>query len=394
MKIIYASTTPLTKNDKKIYFVDFFYTHAYDVEYWDFSALCYPGVIFDNVVNESYVMKITALTQLKNRLKDIDVKRTIFFSKLSHKTIEGRIMYILSQYDCRLGVFVRSRPMLTITSPATTHNILKSIYNKLRNPQRILRSIEARLSFLYKKLHLIKDFEIVVYAGEDAKNTIHPVPQYQISINHWDYDDFLTTDDESCLKELEYKTKQYYIFLDNYMPYNPDFIVRNEPLIDAKKYYNALNYFFVRLEKLLNIEVIIAVHPKSKYATNPFENRTMIQGDTKKLIRYSQGILTHYSTAANFAVLYNKPIIFVYTNEIASFYQNSYYQWIIYYSKLLDSQCINIENDDTIGIPTINKEKYDKFVLTYLTSTISSSKKSEEWLDIFFQKLINEEKNI
>lgn len=393
MKIIYASTTPLTKNDKKIYFVDFFYTHAYDVEYWDFSSLCYPGVTFDNVANEPYVVKITSLNQLKELLKDIDNRKTIFFTKLSHKTIEGRIMYILSQYDCRLGVFVRSRPMLTITSPVTTHNILKSIYNKLRNPQQILRSIEARLSFLYKKLHLIKDFEIVIYAGEDAKNTINPEPQYKIPINHWDYDDFLTTDSEPDLEDLEYEKKQYYVFLDNYMPYNPDFIVRNEPLIDAEKYYKALNNFFDQLEKLLSIEVIIAVHPKSKYETSPFDNRVMIQKNTKKLIQYSQGVLTHYSTAANFAVLYNKPVIFIYTDEIASFYQNSYYQWIVYYSKLLSSQCINIENITTINTPIIDRKKYDEFILTYLTSTLSYSKKSEDWLNIFFQKLINEEKD-
>lgn len=63
---------------------------------------------------------------------------------------------------------------------------------------------------------------------------------------------------------------------------------------------------------------MIAAHPRSDYPGKPdcFEGRSIIQGKTASLIRDSSFVIAHSSTAINFAVLYQKPVLFITTDEL------------------------------------------------------------------------------
>ena len=93
------------------------------------------------------------------------------------------------------------------------------------------------------------------------------------------------------------------------------------------------------------MQVVICAHPKAeKYKTkNYFENRKIYFNKTCEIIKSSRGVISHNSTAVNFAVLSKKPIIFITSNLIKRINPVLDKQ-ILLHSKNLKSNCIDIDN--------------------------------------------------
>ena len=109
------------------------------------------------------------------------------------------------------------------------------------------------------------------------------------------------------------------IFLDDYIPFHPDFIAQGMPFpFPADNYYQMLNRFFKLVEDQLGLEVIIAAHPRSNYETHPdyFEKHKCLKGQTFKLIRESRFVMAHGSTALALANLFYKPVILLTSSEL------------------------------------------------------------------------------
>ena len=90
--------------------------------------------------------------------------------------------------------------------------------------------------------------------------------------------------------------------------------------IDAEPYYKFLNILFEYLEKTFGYTVVIAAHPRSQYDQHEkmfFKDRLLIKGETPELIRRSQGVILHCSTAVSFSVLMAKPTLHVSFSSIA-----------------------------------------------------------------------------
>lgn len=104
------------------------------------------------------------------------------------------------------------------------------------------------------------------------------------------------------------------IFLDEFIPFHSDYLYQKQMApVTAERYYPLLNNFFDRVEKALDVEVIIAAHPKSWYDKLPdyFNGRRVVKGDTCQLVRGCKAVIAHSSTSVNFAVLYYKPVILI-----------------------------------------------------------------------------------
>ena len=79
----------------------------------------------------------------------------------------------------------------------------------------------------------------------------------------------------------------------------------------------------------------------------------------------------HDSTAVSYAVLYEKPMMFVFNNQLTSLRFDSNYSSIIAFHKELEVELINIDNIndlDVLSIPIVDKEKYNLYKYEYLTS--------------------------
>ena len=92
--------------------------------------------------------------------------------------------------------------------------------------------------------------------------------------------------------------------------------------ISLEEYNKLLNNFFDMLEKKTNLEVVIALHPRNK--ENLFLKRKCYQNKTCELVRKSNIVIAHYSTAISFAVLFYKPILFLTCNGFKGTWTQKY----------------------------------------------------------------------
>jgi hypothetical protein len=171
------------------------------------------------------------------------------------------------------------------------------------------------------------------------------------NINSIDYDDYLRFD------KLENKPvidKDYLVFIDQNLPYHLDFIRNNEkPYVSAQNYYASLNKFFDFVENKTNKEIVIALHPNS--AKNHQFNKKTFLGKTMNLIKFSEGVILHSSTAVSFAIIYNKPICMIETDEIVNSKMHSFN---ILMSNILKVPLFNIDRSSNFEFLIGNYETY------------------------------------
>jgi hypothetical protein len=109
------------------------------------------------------------------------------------------------------------------------------------------------------------------------------------------------------------------VFLDEYLPFHPDLLYTgNPPPCPAEEYYPQLRQFFDHLEAEYGVHITVAAHPKSQYEHHPdyFGGRPVIRGDTPVMVQRAGFVILHASTSLNFAILFEKPVIFVTNRRI------------------------------------------------------------------------------
>lgn len=194
-----------------------------------------------------------------------------------------------------------------------------------------------------KKLK-IKRLKIVPFSTQDYSKTLQinlndhlkPYDRYAVFLSDRDYN--LTPEDA-----LFDKNAKSTLTLDNW----------HKPLLK----------FFSNLERELKINIIIAAHPKSekKNTINIFNPRKVFFDQTHRLIKNCKFVITLRSSSLNYAVAYNKPIMFInsdsltpsvqqFINYLAGHFNQSplningeYYLKIINFKKILSSKVNNLK---------------------------------------------------
>ena len=149
-----------------------------------------------------------------------------------------------------------------------------------------------------------------------------------------------------------------------------------ENLLTIKNWYQSLNFFFRNIEKLLDIEIKICLHPKVNFpkAQNKykkiFEGREILKKRPLYYLNYTGLIISRHSTGFSYAVISKIPSIVITSKELIK--DNRSFNSQRYLARELGVDIINI--DDKINskkitkLTKINKEKYRQYKLKYLTS--------------------------
>lgn len=147
-----------------------------------------------------------------------------------------------------------------------------------------------------EKLKKIRDIELINFNSWEFSSTLNKKNNY-INPSKGKYAIFIN------LPGLKKKTDEELFNLD--VPESPE------------KWYPALDNFFSYLEKIFNLKIIIASHPKSdeEGCLDYLGNRTAVLNKTEELIRGSEFVISVNSTALIFAIIYKKPIFLIYSNE-------------------------------------------------------------------------------
>jgi hypothetical protein len=155
--------------------------------------------------------------------------------------------------------------------------------------------------------------DYVVYGGRRCAGGRVVGPQSTIIWAHaLDYDNFLAVRAEGPF------AASTAVFLDEFRPHHPDIAAMGyTTFVDPEGYYAQLRALFDRIERELELEVVIAASPRSDYDSRPdlFGGRRRHKNRTVHLVAASRLVLAHRSTAIGYAIMARKPVLQIATRD-------------------------------------------------------------------------------
>jgi hypothetical protein len=378
-KVVYIGYQPLTEKVIEDFYFNQLLENKFSVEYWDLSSIYFSKKI-EVKVKKEYILFLNSIKQVENEIKIQDLKTTLFISQMTFEYRVLNLHKLFTKYNCITGFFARG------ASPHFSNNSLKT--NRLSRIKKIV-NINSLFNYLgnfycvfLKKHGLLSFYSVVFRAGERGTTTIGRGFWYDekkskiIDVNSFDFENYISSKNNDRIIE-----NKYCLYLDEYLPFHPDFDLLNINTIEPNNFYTTLNRFFDKLESEHGIEVVIAAHPKAdKYKShNYFNDRKVLFNKTSTLSRDAEFILAHNSSSINFAVLNQKPVISILTNDIIK-EMNMYSIYIKLVSISTGSNLINIDDNSIIDleIPIVDDKKYNDFKYFILTSEKSENLISSE----------------
>ena len=140
-----------------------------------------------------------------------------------------------------------------------------------------------------------------------------------IKIPSYDFDEKILTNKKKL--NLFKNSKDYAVYLDigykhpDNLYYNNDSYFPPEGGYKYSAWYNPLNNFLKQFISCTNLDLKIAAHPRSKYKKNSIKFGKIYFNKTIELISKCKIVLLHRSTAMHFAILFQKPLMFLITDK-------------------------------------------------------------------------------
>jgi hypothetical protein len=220
-------------------------------------------------------------------------------------------------------------------------------------------------NFFLQKYYKFPNTDYYCVTGQKGKNEIF---KNNIKIHFFPHFDFLING--SNYKKINSK-KNFFVYLDQNYQFSHDI-----KIIDYKYEFSTfeeeINNFFLSLKKKLNIDIVIASHPKRNLRKKSIltKNWKVIKGKTTELVANSTAVIAHNSASINYAVLNKKPLIFLTTNQLEN---SDMFETINSYSKYFEKKKINVSeinydnfNFDKSEYLKINKKLYDKYIKNFI----------------------------
>lgn len=168
----------------------------------------------------------------------------------------------------------------------------------------------------------------------------------------------------------------YVVFIDDNLPYASDWSLLDLPApVTPNRYYPAMQRLFSQLKAQWGMPVVIAAHPSARHderVREGFGGFMLIHGCTADLVRGAQAVLIHGSTAVSFAIMSDKPLLFLSSEELL---RSPYGLHIRTIAKQLRQVPFNIDRDDPVpDLPALAPQQrlYAQYTDRYLCRTGSA----------------------
>lgn len=302
-RVVYIADSPFSQRDFDRFGVGQLRARGYGVEVWDCSGTLAPQRRGYRPVDhcsdpDVRILEGDAIGRAADALHADDVVIAIFELVWRNLWLLRRI----SRSAARFG-------FLSIGAcPAPPWPWKRRLLRALRSPSAVRDAIARRAPPRWLRVR----HGAFVLAGPGAlqvpRSLLGPETAV-VRIHTLDYDLYLTH-----LQSVQDGPHDYAVFLDQHLPYHPDYL--DEPTgrpIDPDHYYAAIRGCFDAVERETGTPVVIALHPRSDASPTQarFGDRLAVAGRTVELVSGARFVLAHASTAMNFAVLYEKPIVFL-----------------------------------------------------------------------------------
>lgn len=367
--IIIIRHEPLNKHTQEIYMIDELTARGFKVFYWDLSPLCFPGMVLHHEVQVENSLKIPALASLNEQLQNTEINNAVFIVDVFENWANRKIFKLLKDHACfsvRIDLFADS------ILPIPKWKYFNFTWFDVTN---FFGKATKKISYsLYKRKYNLDPYQLYLTTAPDTVTPRHKA----VAINHPDY-----------IKSLLPATQplvdgKYAVFLDEFFPFHPDLehmLGIKSNAIEAQAYLDQLNRFFSYVETSLGLEVVIAAHPKSNYDKAAFSNRKVFIYKTRELVYDAELVLAQGSSSINYAVLFEKAIVFLYTN---TYYRRYRYLYLTtaYHATILNSPLFNIEQALPLALsPTVDDDAYYNYKYSKLTSRTCERQSNSEILE-------------
>lgn len=346
-----------------IFFLEKWVENGYSVEFWDLSDITFHEKLSPIHVDGVKELKFSTRKDFKEAVKN-NSSGSVFMMWFGCYNKTAFIFRNISQYKGKICV-ISNGLLPTISYPKGKITLLY-----------IINVLKEKATRLCERTSLYRPASFVFFTASQS------APQYKTSketvfakCNSGDYESLIRN------KKTEVVKGDYFLFLDQYIPYHNDYKLSGCDQLSDIKYYDALNSFFSGLEKRYGIPVVIAAHPSAtKYKTkNLFQERGIFFNKTMALTPRCRAIIAHYTTALSAAVVYNKPVFLLTSDDFISLRpsQNAY---IEAFSRELGSTIINMDHTDATSFDfrEINSQKYKEYKYKYLTNQETENRNNFE----------------
>jgi len=362
-KILFFTNYPFTQRDYVRFGIDILAQNGFNVEIWDFTPILRSHVIdaveiFDSINIKHYhqflywhdaklaILKLTPNCFIIN-LINYNFKSLSIYRALSHTNIPYCVLTALA-----LPSPINKKSFINRLKESTPSEVLNKIFINI--PYNLMGILPAATILLGGTASIRSNYPI---NGQTEFLWVHTL-DYDLYLN-----EFYSTDIDKIDLNMG-------VFLDQYLPHHPDYITLNKTHpTTPSEYYPKINKFFDTLENKYGVDITIAAHPRSNYDKYPdyFGGRPIIKGSTIELIKKCGFVIAHASTAINFAVLFNKPVIFITTKELQ---QNIISSYIESMALNLNKKPIYIDDpakiDSEIDYLSVNEKAYAKYKNSYI----------------------------
>lgn len=380
-KVIHIRGFPLDPGLFESYYIKHCLDEGIPVEHWNVGPIVDKWVGKETQLQGTYLKTFYTLDDLEKEIQKQNISETLFNLQLYYTFKYRKIFRLFAQYNAKVSFFSMGKiPSYTYKVP-----LYKRLLRRIKNPFDLLkRSVLRIYEKFYEKKYLPDLLKMVFVAGDMAKTPyMNRTGVKFFKINYRDYDLFLRNKTHS----IQDINEKYCVFIDQGIVGHPDQDITGTTYVDPKKYFSNLERFFHMIENQLGIKVVIAQHPKVDYK-NTFNNFTMLKYKTNELIKDAEFAICHNSTSIGFAVMYNRPLVFVYDNELVRIAKRpgeEIMNDIRSFSKELNMPLLNLDqvcDDFELLIPKVNQNIYQKYKYNYLTWKESENTESSK---LFFE---------
>jgi len=138
-------------------------------------------------------------------------------------------------------------------------------------------------------------------------------------------------------------------------------------LIREKYYYN-VNNFLKNLSKLIDIKIVVGLHPSSKNVNHYFNNFEISEKRTIDLIAESEIIIVTHSSLISMMAILNKRIISIRSKYLGKFHTNladNYAKSLKLFTCNIDDE-FNLKKEDLLSILDESIVNYKEHILKYV----------------------------
>jgi hypothetical protein len=297
-RIIYLMQVPMSAREYVRFGAELYASQGLAVEVWNCTPFMNPGYV-------------TAEEPVVAFCRDMTNGREVC-AALQELTAQDVVINLLPRHACTLNIHKalgQSAAQDVIVRANALPLLGKSFGQRLRklNASKLIDFIISRPRIWEA---LAPKPSRIIYGGIACC----PAPgetARSISAHALDYDLFLQAVPIATREPIA-------VFLDQCFPFHPDFkVIKSEAPVTAERYYPSLCRFFDALEQAYGLEVVIAAHPRSPRDKDLFAGRETVYGQSLELTQRASLVLGHTSTAVNFAVMYQTPLLFLNTAELS-----------------------------------------------------------------------------